>query len=319
MINSKHMATQKNTSEDTTRRKTTENKHPVQYDKQIEVCAGATILDEEGRILLAKSQKWKDKYTVPGGHVEYGESLETALRREITEEMGIDVEVVAWLPPGELITKDRHYVFAEAVCRYTGPKEAITPCPREFTGDIQWMTAEDALAQEEMLAGDIASMLRRYVQWKESAEALDGWRRCLADFDNYKKRTAESARERGDQVRRDVIAQLLPVLDNFRASLEHVPAEHADSPWVMGLNYINKQLCDILAEQGLEEMSVSVGDVFDVTKHEAVTDNTNDAEETSDAAKEDNETPTIAKVVAGGYTMNGAVIRPARVVVRSKN
>ena len=49
------------------------------------------IVNKEGKILLAKSHKWFDKYTLPGGHIELGETMEEAVEREVKEEVGINV------------------------------------------------------------------------------------------------------------------------------------------------------------------------------------------------------------------------------------
>jgi len=59
-----------------------------------EPTVGALIVDQQGKILLARSHKWFDKYTLPGGHIEVGESMADAVRREVKEEVGLDVEVV---------------------------------------------------------------------------------------------------------------------------------------------------------------------------------------------------------------------------------
>jgi len=47
-----------------------------------EIGVGALISNKQGKILLVKSPKWFDKYTIPGGHVELGENLEVALIRD---------------------------------------------------------------------------------------------------------------------------------------------------------------------------------------------------------------------------------------------
>src|SRR5438034_9510417 len=62
-----------------------------------EPTVGALIVNKEGRILLTKSHKWFDKYTLPGGHIEVGETMKEAVIREVKEEVGLDVEVVEFL------------------------------------------------------------------------------------------------------------------------------------------------------------------------------------------------------------------------------
>ena len=55
-----------------------------------EVTVGALIFNPDGKLFLVKSHKWHDKYVMPGGHIELGETAENALKREIKEETGID-------------------------------------------------------------------------------------------------------------------------------------------------------------------------------------------------------------------------------------
>jgi len=59
--------------------------------KNIDLLVRAVIEDEEGKILLCKKVN-KDYFFFPGGHVEFGESTEKALRRELREELGVEIE-----------------------------------------------------------------------------------------------------------------------------------------------------------------------------------------------------------------------------------
>jgi len=87
-----------------------------------EPTVGALIVNNEGKILLAKSHKWFDKYTLPGGHIEVGESMVDAVRREVREEVGLDVEVVEMLLIQEAIFapefyKKKHFIFIDFYCK----------------------------------------------------------------------------------------------------------------------------------------------------------------------------------------------------------
>ena len=53
-----------------------------------EPTVGALVFNPEGKILLIKSYKWTGKYVISGGHIELGESIEQALKREVKEETG---------------------------------------------------------------------------------------------------------------------------------------------------------------------------------------------------------------------------------------
>src|SRR5438309_4860986 len=87
-----------------------------------EPTVGALIVNEEGKILLARSHEWFDKYTLPGGHIEVGESMADAVRREVREEVGLDVEVVEMLLIQEAIFapefyKKKHFIFIDFYCK----------------------------------------------------------------------------------------------------------------------------------------------------------------------------------------------------------
>lgn len=79
-------------------------------------------MNPEGKVLLVKSHKWFDNYTLPGGHIEIGEKMQEALRREVKEEVGLDVEVVEFLTMQEAIYskefyKKKHFIFFDYLCR----------------------------------------------------------------------------------------------------------------------------------------------------------------------------------------------------------
>jgi nucleoside triphosphatase len=96
--------------------------HPSRVQSYPEPTVGALIVNTEGKILLAKSHKWFDKYTLPGGHIEIGETMEEALKREVKEEVGLEVDVVEFLTMQEAIFakefyRKRHFIFFDFLCR----------------------------------------------------------------------------------------------------------------------------------------------------------------------------------------------------------
>ncbi len=87
-----------------------------------EPTVGALIVNNEGKILLTKSHKWFDKYTLPGGHIEVGETMKEAVAREVKEEVGLDVEVAEMLLMQEAIFaeefwKRKHFIFFDFLCK----------------------------------------------------------------------------------------------------------------------------------------------------------------------------------------------------------
>lgn len=90
-----------------------------------EPTVGALIVNKEGKILLAKSHKWFNKYTLPGGHIEVGETMREAVAREAKEETGLEVEVAEMLLMQEAIFaeefwKKRHFIFFDFLCKSKG-------------------------------------------------------------------------------------------------------------------------------------------------------------------------------------------------------
>lgn len=162
---------------------------------------------------------------------------------------------------------------------------------------------------------------------QKSGEYLDGWKRCQADFENYKKLQAEKQSEMIKYASSSVVLQVIPVLDNFHASTEHVPEDQKDNAWVTGIMYIQKQLETVLSDNGVEAIEPKVGDDFDPNMHEAVEDTKNTNKETNETSDIEKTHPVesaesgaeqfnrVKRVVLKGYKMGERVIRAARVVV----
>lgn len=138
---------------------------------------------------------------------------------------------------------------------------------------------------------------------------LNNWKRAAADLENYKKGQAKMLGEFRKFASLDAVLQILPVLDNFNASLEHIPEDQKDSAWVTGIIYIKKQLEDILKNNGVDEIEVKEGDEFNPEIHEAVQHNTN-LQINADGAD-----MRIKTVAQKGYKIDNKVIRAAKVIV----
>lgn len=111
-----------------------------------EPTVGALIFDPQGRLLLVRSHKWRDRYVVPGGHVELGERLVDALLREAKEETGLDVYDPEFLCFQEFIYdedfwKRRHFIFFDFACRTDSTVVQLNGEAEEFL----WVLPEDAL------------------------------------------------------------------------------------------------------------------------------------------------------------------------------
>jgi nucleoside triphosphatase len=87
-----------------------------------EPTVGALILNDCGQILLVKSNKWKNRFSLPGGHVELGETVKEALKREVKEEISLEIELIRFLQFQEAIYsqefyKPKHFIFLDFLCK----------------------------------------------------------------------------------------------------------------------------------------------------------------------------------------------------------
>ncbi len=85
------------------------------------VAVGGAVI-KDGKVLLVKRAHPPNKgyWAIPGGKVEYGETLEQAVKREIREETGLDVEVLDLMAVIQLIKEGFHYVILDFVCQVVG-------------------------------------------------------------------------------------------------------------------------------------------------------------------------------------------------------
>ena len=127
-----------------------------------EPTVGALIFDPQGRLFLMSSHKWKGKYVIPGGHIELGETMVEALRREVKEETNLDIRDIEFVCFQECIHDDRfwqhrHYIFFDFAAR-TDSTNVI------LNDEASSPSFEDGMrAQEVMQAAIVSHAERRWV------------------------------------------------------------------------------------------------------------------------------------------------------------
>ena len=112
-----------------------------------EPTVGAIILNSQDEVLLMRSHKWRDQYVIPGGHIELGEQMVDALRREIAEETGLAVKDIEFIGHQEFVYDDafwkkRHFIFFDYVCRTNSVQVTLNDEAQEYV----WVPLERALA-----------------------------------------------------------------------------------------------------------------------------------------------------------------------------
>jgi len=113
-----------------------------------EPTVGGLIFNSEGKALLVKSDKWRDHYCIPGGHIELGETMREALLREIKEETGLDVHDVEFALMQEFIFdeafhEERHFLFLDFVCQTDAQEDEVAL--NYENQDYTWVFLEEAL------------------------------------------------------------------------------------------------------------------------------------------------------------------------------
>ena len=111
-----------------------------------EPTVGALIFNQEGQVLLLRSHKWRDKYCIPGGHIELGETIEDALQREVKEETGLDIYDIEFASLQEFIFdgafhEKRHFIFIDFVCKTDSNDVVLNAESQEYV----WVSLVDAL------------------------------------------------------------------------------------------------------------------------------------------------------------------------------
>ncbi len=136
----------------------------------------------------------------------------------------------------------------------------------------------------------------------KAEEHWDKFLRTAAELDNYRKRVTREREELVRFTREQVIAALLPALDNLERALEHSPA---GTPLHDGLQQVQKQLERALADFGLVEIIAQPGDAFDPNLHEAV----------SHVVSADHPEGVVTTQLQSGYRLADRLLRPTRVAV----
>ena len=111
-----------------------------------EPTVGALIFNQEGKVILLKSDKWRSKYVIPGGHIELGETMEDALKREVKEETGLDIYDIDFALLQEFIFDEsfherKHFIFIDFVCRTDSEEVVLNFESQKYV----WVSLEEAL------------------------------------------------------------------------------------------------------------------------------------------------------------------------------
>ena len=131
-------------------------------------------------------------------------------------------------------------------------------------------------------------------------DLTESLQRLQAEFENFKKRTEKEKLDFCKYAEKDLITNLLPILDNFELALNNT---QEGSEFIKGIELIYAQLVSELEKKGLEKIE-SLGQKFDPYKHEALMQEESKEKE-----------GTILEELQKGYQLNNLIIRTAKVKV----
>lgn len=110
------------------------------------VTVGGLVFNDAGEFLLVRTHKWSNLWGIPGGKIQWGEPAETALRRELREETGLEVDDVRFVLVQDCIHskefyRDAHFVLLNYTCRARGPARVVL---NDEAQEYRWLTPAQA-------------------------------------------------------------------------------------------------------------------------------------------------------------------------------
>ena len=127
----------------------------------------------------------------------------------------------------------------------------------------------------------------------------------MADFQNFKRRAEEDKMRFVKFANAELLKELLPIIDNFDRSCQHIPEGLKEDAWTKGVIHTHDDLMKALEKIGVKKME-TVGQKLDPVKHEAL-------------ISAPGEKDVIIEVLEPGYTYNDTTIKAAKVKVGDGN
>ena len=170
---------------------------------------------------------------------------------------------------------------------------------------------KEQIKEEKKAAKEEKKVAELEAQLAKAKADLEHWKneyyRADADTQNLRK---SLEKEHSDIIKyraMGFIEDLLPVLDSFHMALANEPTSQELKNYLVGFQFVYRNLVNVLENEGVKEISPNVGDKFSDKTMNAV-----------DITVQEGEENLVTKVYAKGYELHGRLIRPAQVSV-SKN
>lgn len=121
--------------------------HLLATERRVIATVGGVLCRDDGAILLVRTRKWSNKYGLPGGKIDYGETMLQAYYREIREETGLSIDNATWVLTQDCIeceefTEPRHFLLLNYFTRVAGRPEPVANYESNYIG---WHPYAEAL------------------------------------------------------------------------------------------------------------------------------------------------------------------------------
>lgn len=166
------------------------------------------------------------------------------------------------------------------------------------------MAEQETKNTEEVEIEEIKENQEKVLHSNEEYDELnDRYKRVLAEFENYKKRSQKERESLYNSVLGDIITGMLPAIDNLENA---VKAESKDEQYKQGVELVEKQFKEFLNKHNVEEIPAE-GQIFDPSLHDAV----------SSVQDESKQSQEIVQEYRKGYKIGSKVLRHSMVVVNN--
>lgn len=174
----------------------------------------------------------------------------------------------------------------------------------ENAQDVGEASSDDEQSDGENSTSKDSKTARKDPKDAQIEELQDKYRRQMAEFDNFRKRSEKEKSAMYEIGARDIIEKILPIVDNFERGLESISDEEKATPFAEGIDKIYKQFTKALEDMGVKPIE-ALGKEFNPDLHNAVMHV--DDEEAGDSI--------IVEEFQKGYTYRDSVVRHSMVKV----
>lgn len=208
--------------------------------------------------------------------------------------------------------KEQDVAFTEETIEETEQAETVNETVEELQEaqeDTLADNEEDVSSEEAERGGKFFRKDKKPKKDKKDIqieELTDKYKRTMAEFDNFRKRTEKEKTAMYEIGAKDIVEKMLPIVDNFERGLAGLSEEEKAGAFADGMDKVYKQMIKALEEAGVKPIE-AVGCTFDPNLHNAV----------MQTESEEYESGIIAQELQKGYTYRDSVVRHSMVAVVS--